>query len=276
VDPNRTKDSHTVDASLVKLLTKFWEVENLPVKVTKSSDLTCEEKFLRTTTRDDNGRYVVSLPFRNPENVKLALGHSRSSALSQFIRTEQRLKTDSRLNTKYGSVFQEYLDLHLMRVVRPTHNSSSYNLPHHAVLKPESTTNKLRVGFNASSTSENGVSLNYILHAGPVLQSDLTIQNLKWRYFRYVYSADIEKMYRQIWVDPKYSPFQRNLIHNSEGLIRDFELLTVTFGVNCAPFLAVRVLQQLATDVQLSHPRACNVIRNHMYVDDVLSGADSA
>jgi len=27
---------------------------------------------------------------------------------------------------------------------------------------------------------------------------------------------------------------------------------------------------------ELSHPRASNVIRSHMYVDDVLSGADSA
>jgi len=32
----------------------------------------------------------------------------------------------------------------------------------------------------------------------------------------------------------------------------------------------------MATYVQLSHPRASNVIRNHMYVEDVLSGADSA
>jgi len=66
------------------------------------------------------------------------------------------------------------------------------------------------------------------------------------------------------------------LFRNSEGHIRDFELQAITFGVICAPFLAIRVLQQLATDVQLSHPRANNVIRNHMYVDDVLSGADSA
>ncbi|XP_043063587.1 uncharacterized protein LOC122319852 [Drosophila ficusphila] len=177
---------------------------------------------------------------------------------------------------KYDTVIQEYLDLNHMKEVFPTHDSASYYLPHHAVLKPESTTTKLRVVFNASSPSDNGVSLNDILHASPVLQSDLTIQILKWRYFRYVYSADIEKMYRQIWVDPKHTPFQRILFRNSEGYIRDFELKTVTFGINCAPFLAIRVLQQLATDVQLSHPRASKVIRNAMYVDDVLSGADSA
>jgi len=77
-------------------------------------------------------------------------------------------------------------------------------------------------------------------------------------------------------VDSKHTPFQRILFRNSEGHIRDFESKTVTFAVNCAPFLAFRVLQQLATDVQLSNTRASNVIRNLMYVYDVLSGADSA
>jgi len=88
--------------------------------------------------------------------VKSALGHSRSSALSQFLRTKQRLKRDSQLKAKYDSVIQKYLDLHHMKEVRPTHNSASYYLPQHAVLKPESTTTKLRVVFNASSPSENG------------------------------------------------------------------------------------------------------------------------
>ncbi|XP_070068113.1 uncharacterized protein [Drosophila takahashii] len=271
-----THVAHTYEASLDKLLTKFWEVEDLPVKVAKESDVICEDNFLRTTTKDDTGRYVVSLPFRDPENMKWSLGHSRSLALAQFLRNEQRLKRDSTLKSKYDSVIQEYLDLNHMREVPPTHDSACYYLPHHAVLKPESTTTKLRVVFNASSPSDNGVSLNDILHAGPVLQSDLTIQILKWRYFRFVYSADIEKMYRQIWVDPKQTAFQRILFRNREGYIRDFELKTVTFGVNCAPFLAIRVLQQLATDVQLTHPRASKVIRGCMYVDDVLSGADSA
>jgi len=95
-------------------------------------------------------------------------------------------------------------------------------------------------------------------------------------HFRYAYSADIEKMYRQIWADRKHSPFQRILFRNSEGHFRDFELQRVTFGVNCAPILAIRVLQQLASNVQLRHPRASNGIRNHMYVDNVLSGVDSA
>jgi len=82
-------------------------------------------------------------------------------------------------------------------------------------------------------------------------------------------------MYRQIWVDPKRTPFQRILFRNKEGELIDFELKTVTFGVNCAPFLALRLLQQLADDVEKDFPKASNIVRHFMYVDDVLAGANS-
>lgn len=54
--------------------------------------------------------------------------------------------------------------------------------------------------------------------------------------------------------------------------VDDFELLTVTFGVNCAPFLAIRTLFQLAEDVKVTYPLASQIIRQHLYVDDVLAG----
>ncbi|XP_070854689.1 uncharacterized protein [Drosophila suzukii] len=193
-----TQITETSDGGLDKLVTKFWEVENIPTKRLKESDSYCESNFLQTTTRDASDRYVLTLPFREPENFGSKLGHSRSIALDQFLRNENRFKRDFPLKEQYDSVIQEYLDLGHMREVPPSYDSPSYYLPHQAVVKPESTTTKLRVVFNASSPSANGTSLNDILHAGPVLQSDLTFQILKWRYFQYVFSANITKMYRQI------------------------------------------------------------------------------
>ncbi|XP_070854179.1 uncharacterized protein [Drosophila suzukii] len=178
-----TQITESSDRGLEKLLTKFWEVENIP-----TTDSYCESNFLQTITRDASGRYVVTLPFREPENFGSKLGYSRSIALAQFLRNENRLKRDFPLKEQYDSVIQEYLDLGHMREVPPSYDSPSYYLPHHSVVKPESTTTKLRVVFNAYSPSANGTSLNDILHAGPILQSDLTIQILKWRYFQYVFS----------------------------------------------------------------------------------------
>ncbi|XP_070141654.1 uncharacterized protein [Drosophila kikkawai] len=270
-----TRVTCALDDSLDQLLTKFWEVKEVSKQVVQESDSVCEENFVQTTRRDNCGKYVVTLPLRDPAHKGSELASSRSFVLAQFLRNEQRLKRDPPLKARYDAVIQEYLDLGHMAEVPSTSNSATYYLPHHAVLKPESTTTKVRVVFNASSPSANGSSLNDILYAGPVLQSDLTIQILKWRYFRFVFNADIGKMYRQIWVDPQHTPFQRILFRNSNGELRDYELKTVTFGVNCAPFLAIRVLQKLADDEKSRYPQASHIIRHFMYVDDVLAGADS-
>ncbi|XP_064540738.1 uncharacterized protein LOC135430122 [Drosophila montana] len=131
---------------------KFWEVEDIPVKLEKESDL-----------------------------------------FSQFLRNENRLAKNAPLTEQYDAVIQEYLDLGHMRQVPLSNGSDNYYRPHHAVHKPNSTTTKLRVVFNASHPSSNGKSLNDVLHARPVLQSDLTIQILRWRFFRYVFNADITR-----------------------------------------------------------------------------------
>ena len=50
---------------------------------------------------------------------------------------------------------------------------------------------------------------------------------------------------------------------------------TVTFWMNCAPYLAIRTLHQLSDDVKEELPRASTILREYMYVDDVLAGAHS-
>ncbi|XP_070139973.1 uncharacterized protein [Drosophila kikkawai] len=224
-----TRVTCALDDSLDQLLTKFWEVEEVSKQIVPESDSVCEKNFVQTTRRDNCGKYVVTLPLRDPAHKGSELASSRSFALAQFLRNEQRLKRDPPLKARYDAVIQEYLELGHMAEVPSTSSSATYYLPHHAVLKPESTTTKVRVVFNASSPSANGTSLNDILYAGPLLQSDLTIQILKWRYFMFVINADIEKMYRQIWVDPQHTPFQRILFRNSNGELRDYELKTADF-----------------------------------------------
>ncbi|XP_049316695.1 uncharacterized protein LOC125779394 [Bactrocera dorsalis] len=169
----------------------------------------------------------------------------------------------------------EYLELGQMKKVEydPSSKATQYYLPHHAVIKPDRITTKLRVVFNASCPTSNHKSLNDVSHIGPTLQKDLVILITNWRLFQFVFNADIQKMYRQILVDPNHTRFQRILFRNSpEDTIEYFELQTVTFGINCAPYLAIRTLTKLADDVEETHPLAAKILRQEMYVDDVLAG----
>ncbi len=68
-------------------------------------------------------------------------------------------------------------------------------LPHHAVVKESSTSTRLKVVFDASCKSDNGISLNDTLLKGPVLQGDLLFILTRFRTHNYVLSADIIKMY---------------------------------------------------------------------------------
>lgn len=269
---SKTQVSLLNAVALDKILTRFWEVEETPKSILRSEDdKLCEDLFISTTHRNNSGRYIVTLPFKNEEEI----GLSRNIAMAQYIRMEKMLSSKPDIKQQYDQVILEYLDLGHMRKVPQADISKTpnYYLPHHAVIKPDRITTKLRVVFNASSPTSNKKSLNDILYPGPVLQQDLVCQTLKWRFFKYVYNADITKMYRQILIDPSQIQYQRILFRRSpKDPIEDFELLTVTFGVNCAPFLAIRTLLQLADDIKHSHPIAANVLKDNMYVDDVLAG----
>ncbi|GFX66687.1 uncharacterized protein TNCV_1428531 [Trichonephila clavipes] len=54
-----------------------------------------------------------------------------------------------------------------------------------------------------------------------------------------------------------------------------FELQTITYGTSCAPFLALRTLQQLYQDEEQNFPLAAKIARENIYIDDLLSGADT-
>ncbi|XP_075150652.1 uncharacterized protein LOC142224750 [Haematobia irritans] len=270
--------SYFCEISLDKEISRFWEVEDLPKKKFASlSDTYCEELYSRTTRRNNEGRYIVSLPFKESFPRDINIDRSRKIAIAQYFRNEARLTRTLSFKNEYDSVLEEYITLGHMTSVTPntdSDNSKSYYLPHHAVIRPESVTTKVRVVFNASAPTSNGVSLNDILHTGPILQNELIILILNWRLFRFVFNGDITKMYRQILVDPTQTSFQRILFRKDpQDPLETFELKTVTFGVNCAPYLAIRTILQLADDVEARYPKASKILRSSMYVDDALVGS---
>lgn len=149
-------------------------------------------------------------------------------------------------------------------------------LPHHAVFK-ESTTTKLRVVFDASRKTSNGKSLNENMTIGPTIQEDLASLIIRWRKYKIAFTADVEKMYRQILVDDEQTNLQRILWRNSPSeKMKEYRLTTITYGTSSAPYLAIRTLQQLAKDEAVRFPKASQIMLNDFYVDDVASGADTA
>ncbi|XP_073811749.1 uncharacterized protein [Musca autumnalis] len=159
-----------------------------------------------------------------------------------------------------------------LREVRGSH----YYIPHHCVLRPDSSTTKLRVVFDASCKSSSGWSLNDILHAGPKVQGDLFGLLLLFRLPRFVFTTDIEKMYRQVLVDTRDRRYQLVVWRSSpDKEMEHYMLNTLTYGTTCAPYLATRCLKKLADANLHKYPLGAPALQRNFYVDDRMCGSDS-
>nr|XP_042913750.1 uncharacterized protein LOC122273820 [Parasteatoda tepidariorum] len=155
-------DSHTTNVhcgliledDLNKTLKSFWEVENLDVGLTKSKETTfCEEYFEQTHFRNKEGRYVVTIPLKEEPSC---LGESRDIALKRLNSLWYRLSKDQEHLRLCKNFLDEYERLgHLSEVKDEGEPESSYYMPHHGLYRPEKSTTKLRVVFNASSLTHN-------------------------------------------------------------------------------------------------------------------------
>ncbi|XP_076678236.1 uncharacterized protein LOC143374185 [Andrena cerasifolii] len=253
---------------------KFWNLEECPsVKLLSPEEQACETHYTSNTIRDAvTGRYTVGLPFNDQ---KEKLGESRQIAVNRFLSLERSLNKRHAIKVQYVEFLKEYERLGHMTEVTDESTEGIY-LPHHPVVKDSSLTTKVRVVFDASARSSSGVSLNETLMVGPTIQDDLVSIITRFRLHKYVLTADIAKMYRQVDLRAVDRKYQRILWReNSNQPIKTYELNTVTYGTASAPFLAVRTLHQLAHDEIGNHPIAASAFLRDFYVDDVLTGADS-
>lgn len=263
-----------------QLLRSFWEIESEPCnkeKILSVEEQRCEEFYEATTTRDEHGRYVVKLPFRD-ENPACADGHSKEIAMKRFCFLERKLQKDQHLKQRYKQVLDEYLSLGHMEQINQSKGEQAKQftyLPHHAVIREDKETTKVRIVFDASCKGTNRVSLNDDLMVGPTLQPELRHIIMRWRTYPICFIADIVKMYRQIKVHDEDAEYQRILwrdIPNEE--IREYKLLRVTFGTSAAPYLAVKSLIQVAKDEGKDFPLAADRVKKEFYMDDLMSGCE--
>ena len=257
-------------------LKRFWQVEEPSHEPFEDpEDLQVEEHFVRTHYRDDDGRYVVSLPFKKLD--ERPSGNFGKLAHSRLFSLESRFRKKPQIRLAYNSFMKDYLDLgHMV----PATQCGAYLIPHHCVFKDLQSLSKIRVVFDASAKpyppSPGVMSLNEALLPGPKLQRDISEIILHFRCHQVVFTTDICKMYRQILVAPDDRRYQHILWRNdSREPVKEYELVTVTYGLSCAPFLALRVLQQLAHDERRRFPEAARVLSDDVYVDDIVTGAES-
>ena len=98
--------SHSCDheAKLLELVQDFWRAEEI-VNEKKSyspDEQACEEFYEKITCQDETGRYIVSLPWKNRENLSSALlENSHTAALRAYSRLVANFAKDEKLSRLY-------------------------------------------------------------------------------------------------------------------------------------------------------------------------------
>lgn len=257
-------------------LRNFWDMPVQKEEISEEEEEFCEKLYSSQVKRLENGRYVVPTPFKPTAEP---LGNSYDIALRKFFVQEKKWAKNPVHKKMSDEFMQEYIALgHMTEIPKQQQKDRSgwcYYIPYLSVIRQDAVTTKLRNVFNASSKTDNGISLNGQISAGPSLLTKIFDVILRVRQFSYFYSCDCKQMYRQILVREEYKEKMRILWRSShEEPIQEYRLNTVTYGIDAAPWQAIRTMHQIAED-NAPDDETKKVIKQCFYVDDGLHGAGS-
>lgn len=150
-----------------------------------------------------------------------------------------------------------------------------YFIPHHVVYRPVDGDNKIRVVFDASAKCYQGPSLNECLLQGPKLQQDIVDILIRFRVPKYLRQISVKWFtrywyYRNIECSSMYFSIRLSILYiiiSPYDQLVECELDTVTYGTNCALFLALRVLKSIAVDNCAYSDAARDALLNQTYVE---------
>ncbi|XP_061711557.1 uncharacterized protein LOC133520879 [Cydia pomonella] len=258
--------------SIDSQLRKFWEIEDIPQvdSILTADEQKCEDIFTNTTKREEDGRFSVRMPLRESADT---LGDSYTLAKTRFLSLERKLERLPEYKRLYCDFMREYEKMgHMTRVT--DYGTPNYFHPHHGIFREGSATTKMRVVYSGAAPTTTNKSLNSIQLPGPALQNDIFAILLRFRQYKYVACADVEKMFRQVLIQPDQRSLQMILWReNPTDPLHVYELNTVTYGQTSAPYLSQRCIRQLA--LECGDDVIARVINQDIFVDDLITGDDN-
>ena len=200
----KVSESSLADDSIKETLTKFWSLESMGIHPDDENSV--HESFL-ANIRFDGTRYEVKLAFKEVHPVLPDNFRNSVARLGSLLR---RLKRDPEVLQEYNAVFMEQSAKGMIEdVTDEMLPAGGVNfIPHHAVIRRDKETTKLRIVFDASSKTE-GVSLNECLNSGPCLVPNLSDVLLRFRCHQIALISDIEKAFLQDAIAPEHRDFLR-------------------------------------------------------------------
>ena len=273
------------DNLLSQALKCFWDNETIGIY-----DGTTEEpaRLFLPEINFDGTRYEVSLPWKNehpdiPDHLHLC--NERLKYL------HQRLSKKPSILREYNNTITEQSSRGIIEVVpnldmpaeskgKPNHQSPFHYLPHHAVIRQDKQTTKVRIVYDGSAKSTSTpFSLNDCLMTGPNLIPKLFNILVKFRWNIVAVTADIEKAFLMIGIRPSDRDMLRFLWFNNpeqpDSEVTHFRFTRLVFGLRPSPAILSCVISHHLRKYHEKYPELVQSIESSLYVDDLIAGEDT-
>lgn len=258
-------DSVLESKALDKTLKAFWDIESLGIL--EQEDVV-QNQFDQHVSFE-NGRYTVSLPWRDH---CLVLPTKYDLCLRRLKGLLKRLRRSPDLLRKYDSIIREQLDLGIVVPASDSEEPCSklHYLPHHAVVRYDKTTTKLRIVYDASAKS-GGPSLNECLHVGPSLNQKIFDILIRFRVHAITLIADIEKAFLMVQIAKE----DQDVLNDEKTELVELKFTRVVFGVTPSPYLLNATIAEHLKRHAHTHYHITEKIKESIYVDDIVTGVNS-
>ena len=220
----------------------------------------------------------MSLPWKDSHSL---LPTNYQLSLQRLWGLLRRLRQDQNVLREYDSIIKDQIHQGIVEIMEPQEEPNIkkiHYLPHHAVVRQDKETTKVRIVYDASARSD-GPSLNDCLHAGPKFDQRIFNLLLRFHVHRVAFTADIEKAFlmvsmaktdrevlRFLWVDD----IERD---QPQPLVLRFT--RVVFRVSSSPFLLNATIRHHLEKHSSLQPALVEKFSKSFYVDDIVTGASA-
>ena len=271
------------------LLKGFWEAESIGIKgdvLPNEKSIPEQEQFLNEI-KHNGKRYSVTLTWI--ENIKEKLLSHYDLCVTRLYRLHQSLQKDEHLLNKYNSIINEQLQNGIVEKVNQKDAKQVsrealrpiYYMPHHAVVRNcDKATTKVRVVYDGSAHSpDSTISINICLKQRSNLIPLLFNITLCFRVHRIGLTADIQSAFLNICIDESDRDVLRFLwfenIHDDNLKLMICKFCRLVCGLRPSPAILGGTIWHHLRSYEISEPEVIERLRNDLYVDDLVSGADT-
>lgn len=262
------------DDVLTNTLKNFWETEAIGIK-----DLTQQEtkESFKIDVAWSEDRYEVNLPWK--ENCLPLSSNNYLLYESRLRSLHHKLRKDPELLAEYDNIIQDQLSKGIIEQVPNKEKIAArhHYLPHHAVVRKDRETTKVRIVYDGSAKSGNQEkSLNDCLETGPNHIPHVFNMLARFRKNPVGITADIEKAFLMVGIQEDHRDFLRFLWLRNPDCVKpeivQYRFTRLVFGLRPSPaILGATILHHLQLHKQ-SDPEIAELLEQSLYVDDLLTG----